>query len=484
MSRVVAVVGAGVSGLAAARVLAGEQVKVVVLEAADRCGGKILSGEFRGCPVDLGPDNFLTRDPSAARLCRQLGLGEDLLPPATSSASVLARGQLRPLPSGLILGIPTDLKALARSGIMSGPGLARAALDLVSPGAPIRASSVGLKAAENGTGAPDPEGAEWNAASILERRLGREVVERLVDPLLGGINAGNTDEQSLAVVAPQVAHMLVGKRSVVRALSLLISAAPGAATGEQPPPLFLGLRGGLSRMTEALVGDLTKRDGVTVRTAVRVTALRRAEGRFELETPDETVAADAVVLATPGYAAARLLVDSVPAAAAELGSVPYATVVLVTIAWRSGSVPRLPDGSGFLVPRCEGRLLTGCTIVSRKWPESAGPGEVVIRASMGRHRDERAASMPDSELVARVLKELGELVGASEPPLASMVQRWPRAFPQYLPGHLQKIERAKAALRTLPGLELAGAVLGGIGIPACVSSGERAAIKVLDSLSE
>ena len=322
VARVVAVVGGGISGLAAARVLAGgqpvsgrrdpdvgergggppggqdlEDVEVVVLEASERFGGKIVSGEFQGRQVDFGPDNFLTRDPSAADLCRRLGLGDDLVPPATSSASVLARGRLRPLPAGLVLGIPTDLQALARSGIVSPTGVARAALDLVATGEPIRASSLGLRPADGrgggdaarraGEGAgglagtADPCEPEWTAASILERRLGHEVVRRLVDPLLGGINAGSTEQLSLAVVAPQVAQHLVGQRSVMRALRAML-AGPAETDGSGGgggggKPLFLGLMGGLGRMVTGLVADLEDRN-VTLRTGAEVTSLRRTSG--------------------------------------------------------------------------------------------------------------------------------------------------------------------------------------------------------------
>ena len=527
MSRVVAVVGGGISGLAAARILAGASpisaelrggaglragaedtgailagaeagvpagtgdIEVVVLETDDRLGGKILSGQFRGRSIDFGPDNFLTRNPSAADLCSQLGIGDDLVAPATSSASVVARGRLRPLPPGLILGLPPDLMVLARSRIVSARGLARASLDLLALGPPISESSVGLSPPQLASGRTDTPGAgashagepEWDVASILERRLGREIVGRLVDPLLGGINAGGTDQLSLAVVAPQVARALVGHRSVTQALRLLAKSAPAQSAGEtvKKRPFFLGIRGGLGTMVEPLVADLEDR-AVKLQTGTEVTALRRAKDRYELETPNGTVVADGVVLATPGYVAARLLVDEAPAAAAELGSIPHSSVALVTLAWPSEAIS-LPQGSGFLVPRCEGRIVTGCTFMSAKWPESAAPGEVVVRASTGRYGDERPSSMSDAQLVETVLGELKELTGVSAPPLASLVQRWPRAFPQYLPGHLPKIERARAALGALPAIEIAGPSLGGIGIPACLTSGERAALEVLGRLS-
>jgi len=462
-----------------------------VLESDDRFGGKIASGEFRGCSIDFGPDNFLTRNPSAAELCGQLGIADDLLAPATSSASVVARGRLHPLPAGLILGLPPDMVALARSRIVSGRGLARAAIDLLALRAPITASSLGLAPEEivtgrahGGGGASDPGGPEWSAASILERRLGRELVERLVDPLLGGINAGGLDQLSLVVVAPQVAKALVGHRSVTRALRLLARSTPKPSAGASTKamPFFLGMRGGLGRMVEALVVDLQGR-GVQLRTGTAVTALRQVRDRYELETASGTIVADGIVLAAPGYVAARLLVDDAPAAAAELGSIPHSSVALVTLAWPSGVLSGLPQASGFLVPRCEGRIVTGCTFLSAKWPHAAGAGEVVVRASTGRYRDERPSSMSDEELVEAVLGELRELIGASAPPLASLVQRWPRAFPQYLPGHLRKIERAQAALGELPALTVAGPSLGGIGIPACLTTGERAALEVRDRLN-
>jgi oxygen-dependent protoporphyrinogen oxidase len=221
---------------------------------------------------------------------------------------------------------------------------------------------------------------------------------------------------------------------------------------------------------------------VQLQTGAEVRALRRAKNGYELETANGTIVADGVVLAAPGYVAARLLVESAPVAAAELGSIPHSSVALVTLAWPSGAMT-LPQGSGFLVPRCEGRIITGCTFLSAKWPHAASAGEVVVRASTGRYGDERPSSMSDEELVEAVLGELRELTGTSVPPLASLVRRWPRAFPQYLPGHRRKIERARVALGELPALELAGPSLGGIGIPACLTTGERAAVEVRDRLS-
>lgn len=493
MPPVIAVVGGGVSGLAAARLLSGappasaasrsapeQAASVVLIESAPRFGGKVLSGELGSHVVDLGPDNFLTRDPAAERLCRMLDLGDELVAPATSSASVLARGRLRPLPAGLVLGVPTDLEALARSGIVSPAGVARAALDLVWPGAPVAPHSVGL----DRCGGP-----EWSAASVLERHLGREVVERLVDPLLGGINAGGTGQLSLAVVAPQIAKAIAGRKSVIQALraTMAPSRSPAgdgdgagvAAAGTTP--LFLGLRGGLGRLIDRLVADLEAR-GVSLRAGEAAVGLRPTASGYELTTTAGTLEVDGVVLAVPAFVAARLVVDFSPDAGAELGSVPYASVALVSFLWPRSAIRRLPRGSGFLVPRREGRLVTGCTVLSSKWPQCASPGEVLLRASTGRYGDERPESMTDEELTSSVLSELDGLVGIASAPEAARVQRWPRAFPQYLPGHLGRMERARSAIELLPPLELAGASLGGIGIPACITSGERAGLAVLERL--
>lgn len=476
MARVAAVIGGGISGLGAAHALSAvADTEVVLFEAGTRWGGKILTGEFRGRRVDLGPDNFLTRNARAAELCEELGIGGLLTPPSTSSAAVLARGRLQPLPSGLILGLAPDLGALARSRIVSARGLARASLDLVPFRKPISPASLGLDADPGGTGEP-----EWSAGSILSRRLGRELVERLVDPLLGGINAGGVDQLSLRVVAPQVAEALAGRRSVTRALRGMSRRVRKPAAGGSTRPFFLGMKGGLGTLPDALAERLLA-DGVDLRAATEVTALRRAGRRFELDTTAGAMTADAVVLAAPAFVCARLLADELPVAAAELGSVPHSSVSVVTFAFSREAVGDRLQASGFLVPRTEALLITGCTFLSAKWPETAGADEVVLRASTGRYGDDRQLELSDGELASRASAEIRELLGIRAEPLASLVQRWPRSFPQYLPGHLPKVARVRAELAQVPGLAVAGPVLGGIGIPSCLSSGEEAAREILES---
>jgi oxygen-dependent protoporphyrinogen oxidase len=469
------VIGGGVAGLAAARVLAGsppvsldesrsfEPARVVLLEASGRLGGKVATGELLGAPVELGPDQFLRRAKSAESLVMALGLGDDLVAPAKTSAGVYAKGKLRQLPTGLLLGIPTDLEALAKSGIVSSEGVARARMDQQLDGPPFEPGELGL--GENGS-------MERSAGEILRRRLGDEVVDYLVDPLLGGINAGRVDHLSLAVTAPAVAEALCGKREVLGPLRASLPASPPAGA------VFYGVRGGLSRIVSALAIELAA-TGVETRLSSPVEAIWKTETGYLVKTGGDSVACDGVVLALPAPAAADLLGALSPGAATALGSVAYADVALVSFGYPAGLIDCPEAWSGFLVPAREGYLMSAATFVSRKWPEHSRPGVEIVRVSAGRYLDTRPAELSDDELAERLAGELIEITGVSTEPIEHLVTRWPGSFPQYRPGHRAAMLRALSFLEELPGLALAGAALGGIGLPACISSGEQAALGVL-----
>ncbi|MBV8159671.1 MAG: protoporphyrinogen oxidase [Acidimicrobiia bacterium] len=451
--RRVVVVGGGVAGLATAWHLQQRRIDTVVVESADRAGGKVRTTELDGCPLDLGPDTFLGRVPWATDLCHELGLGDDLVAPATTRAWLWSRGQLRPLPDGLALGVPLKPLALARSGVVSPAALGRAALDVVLPQLKPRA---------------DP-----TVADVVGGRLGREVLERLVDPLIGGINAGRSERLSMAAVAPDLfaAHRLhrsltLGVRSERR------KAPPGGA------PLFLGLRGGMERLTATLSAK------VGVRLATPVDAVTRAEGgRLAVAVGDGTpLDAGAVVLALPASGAARLLGAASPKAAAALSQTRFATVAVATLAYQRADVAHPLDGSGFLVPGVDGRLLTACTWFSSKWPDVRPRGLVLLRCSAGRDGDERVGQLDDAELVARLHAEAAEALGLRTPPVESVVTRWPDAFPQYDVGHLGRVEAAERALaRDLPGVHLVGASYRGVGIASCVRQAAQAAERITAS---
>jgi protoporphyrinogen/coproporphyrinogen III oxidase len=454
----VAVVGGGVAGLAAALDLAAGGAEVVLLEAGDRLGGKVRTGSLAGVAMDLGPDSFLARRPEAVRLCTELGLAADLVSPAATSAGVWSRGRVRMLPGGQVLGVPSDARALARSGIVSPLGAVRAALEPVWPGRPL---------------AEDDDEA---VGALVGRRFGREVAERLVDPLLGGINAGNTDSLSVDAAAPQLAAAARRSRSLVAGLRGGPAPAPG--------PVFLTHPSGLSVVVDALVARLGEL-GVSISPSCPVDGLEaRAGGGYRLAAPGGAIDVDGVVVATPGPAAASVLAEVAPAARSTLAGVRAASVVLVGLAYRNGDAPAAPVGSGFLVPRPERRLMTACSWASAKWAHLGADGVVRLRVSAGRVDDPRALAMDDEEVVDRLRVELAAAVGVEADPLDVVVARWPDGFPQYAPGHLRRIAAVHAELdRAAPGVAVAGAALGGVGLPACIGSGRAAAARVLTALA-
>ncbi|HET6810823.1 MAG TPA: protoporphyrinogen oxidase [Acidimicrobiales bacterium] len=460
MRPAVVVVGGGITGLAAAWELSRgtPSCRVVLLEAGPALGGRIRSGSVAGVEVELGPDAFLARVPHAVDLCAELGIRDELVPPAASHAYVWSRGRLRRLPPGLVLGVPSDLGALARSGIVGPAGLLRAGLDLVLPAARSEA--------------------DRSVGEIVTGRFGREVHQRLVDPLVGGINAGRSELLSARSVAPQLDAAARSHRSLLLGLR-------GQAPPPSDQPVFLTHPDGLTHV----VGTLERRlreAGVEIRTGVGVTALERRPGGWAVATGPaagaaaggEPLDARAVVVTTPAPVTAALLADVCPEAAAELGGIEQASVVVVTFAYRPTAFPAPPDGSGFLVPRPEGRLMTAATFLSSKWAHLARPDLVLVRVSAGRYRDDRAFRLTDAEVARALHEELAEATGLTERPVGTTVTRWPEAFPQYAVGHLDRVARIEAAVDTAPGLALAGSALRGIGIPACIAQGRQAAERV------
>ncbi|PZS23545.1 MAG: protoporphyrinogen oxidase [Acidimicrobiales bacterium] len=466
---VVAVVGGGITGLSAAWTLAGGAARVVLLEAADRPGGKVLTDEVGGQPVDVGPDAFLARVPDAVDLCRAVGLGDDLVAPATGRAFIWSRGRLRPLPKGLVLGVPTALRPLAQSGLLSPWGLLRAALDRVLP--------------------PTVAVGDRSVGDLVASRLGREALDRVVDPLLGGIHAGDSRELSLATTAPQLESAAARSRSLMTALAAQgrngqggQNAQGGQGMAAASGPVFWSLASGLGTLVERLRVELSRR-GVELRMGTAVQSLDRVGDRWRVRTPGGAVDADAVVLAVPSPVAARLVAPHAAGAAAELEGIDYASVVVTSLVYPNSGVRHPLDGSGFLVPRTEGRLMTACTWSSSKWPHLARPGRVLLRVSAGRWGDDRALAMGDGTLIDRLHTELAAALGLHARPLAVRVTRWPHAFPQYRVGHLERVARIEAGLAELPGLAVAGAAYRGVGLPACVSQGRRAAEAVLPAVA-
>ncbi len=459
-----AVIGGGIAGLTAAHALHQAGHRVHLFEADDTLGGKIQTSPFAGVDLDRGPDSVLARVPYAVDLIRRLGLEDELLPQPPGSAYIYSRGELRRIPEGNVLGIPTDLEALAASGVVSEAAVKRAAEDLERPD-------------------DRPDGDE-SVGSLIRRRLGDEILERLVDPLLGGINAGDSDRLSLAAGAPQIAAAASGtEASLIAALRAQRAAAPVPPPGTPPAPVFYTLRKGLGRLIEALVeaisADHSGTEPADLRVGSAVTELVRVGDGWEVRTADDVTPVDGVVIATPAFVAARLLDQEAPEAARGLAAIDYSSVVLLALAFPDSAAGRPLDSSGYLVPRVEGLMLTAASWSSSKWPHLAKPGRFLVRASAGRFGDERALAMDDDTLLAAILADLGTTMDLRGEPDEVRITRWHRSFPQYTPGHLERVDAIEAALgAAAPGIALAGAAYRGVGIPACINSAHQAVARL------
>jgi oxygen-dependent protoporphyrinogen oxidase len=457
-ARHVVVVGGGVSGLAAAWFLRRQgpsDLRVTVLEQSDRPGGKLRGGELAGVPVDQGAEALLLRRPEAADLCAAVGL--ELEPAMTSAAAVWSRGSMRPLPDGTVMGVPGDLRALAASGLLTSREMSRIPLDAWLPRPRLRDDVA--------------------VGRYVRARLGAAVVDRLVEPLLGGVYAGRADELSLEATLPQVAAYARRHRSLLAA----VRAARAERDGSPAGPVFGAPRGGVARLVPALAAA----SGADVRTGTTVRELRRVEDGWLVTTGStrdpEAVAADAVVVAVPAAPAARLLRDEVPHAAAELSQVRSASVAVVGLAFPATAFPTPPQGSGFLVPPVDGRAVKAVTFTSRKWGwyRDAAAGLVLLRASLGRVGEEAVLQRADPELVELALVDLGDALGVTDPPVDATVTRWGGGLPQYAVGHRVRVERVRQAVSAVPGLAVCGATYDGVGVPACIATAERAVREVL-----
>ena len=434
----VVVVGGGIAGLAAAHALltSHEAPRVTLIEADDRVGGKIRSSAFAGLDaVDEGADAFLARVPWATQLAAEVGLGHDLVSPRAASASVWWDG-LRPIPGGLLLGMPTDVLALARTRLLSARAKARAALEPFLPRTDTEADSIG---------------------AFVRARFGDEVQERLVDPLIGSIYATDTDRFSLAAV-PQIADLAHRHRSIL----LAARSRPPAPSG----PVFYAPRLGVGALTEATAAAVLASGGV-IRRAERVHSVRPDGNRWRVD--DEVV--DGVVLAGAAADAARLLDDP------RFAGIGYADVAMVTIAVPTDEWPdELRARSGYLVPKPVQRLVTAASFGSQKWAHWSDGRSEVLRISLG--RDGLAVlHLDDDQLLQAAVDEVSGHLGLQLAPTATRVTRWERAFPQYRPHHAELVGELEGTLP--PGLAVAGASYHGIGIPACVRSGRAAAATAL-----
>lgn len=465
----VVIAGGGITGLATAfRLLerAGDRVRVTVLEADERLGGKIHTERRDGLVFDGGPDAFVTTKPHATQLCRDVGIGDRLLEtmPENRRVYVHQRGKTFHLPEGLLLAVPTRFWPLVKSPLFSWPGLARMGLDLVLP--PMKGDE------------------DESISSFLGRRLGQEAVDRLGDPLLGGIYAGDPSKLSIRSTFPQLLELEQKHGSLVRGAMAMRARAP-KRTGPPPSP-FHSLRGGMATLPEA-VADRVRALGGTIRTRTRIEAIARTEGgAFRVSTTGPGGAAellaDELVLTTPARVSAELLRPISGRAAEELASIAYVSTATCLMAFPRSAVPHPLDAVGVLFPKTPDRRALALTFVTSKWEGRAPEGTVVMRVFLGGYAQGQVAHLPDDELVAIAREELRELLGITEPPTTYTIFRWLDASPQPWVGHEAKMARMREAVAEVPGLSVAGAVIDGVGIPDCARQAQSVASSILAKL--
>ncbi|MGN9757709.1 protoporphyrinogen oxidase [Streptomyces sp. SD31] len=455
----VVVIGGGIAGLAAAHRLLDAGRQVTVLEASDRVGGKLLPGEIAGVRVDLGAESMLARRPEAVALAREVGLADRLQPPATSTASIWTRGALRPMPKGHVMGVPGTASAL--SGVLSDEGLARIERDADLPRTEV--------------------GDDVAVGEYVAARLGREVVDRLVEPLLGGVYAGDAYRISMRSAVPQLYQAARTHDSLTEAVREIQAKA---AANQQTGPVFMGIEGGVGQLPLAVAESVRARGGEIV-TGAPVTELsREAAAGWRVVAGDRVLHADAVVVAVPAPAAAALLRAEAPEAAAELAGIEYASMALVTLAYRRADTD-LPAGSGFLVPPVDGRTIKASTFASQKWGWIAdeNPDVVVLRTSVGRYGETEILERDDDRLVDVSLRDLEAATGLAATPLETRVTRWTDGLPQYPVGHHARVARIREHVAKVPGLAVCGAQYDGVGIPACIASAYAAVDQIHGDLS-
>lgn len=466
----VAILGGGIAGLSAAYELelacrCGSGTDYVLFEAGPRLGGVISSQVANGCVLEHGPDSFLTEKPAALELCRELGLESDLIPSNDTERKtfILVRNRLVALPDGLMFLVPTKLVPAALTPLFSLGTKLRMALEYFKP---VR-----------------PGFGDESVADLVRRHYGQEVVDRLADPLLSGIYGGDATQLSAQSVLPRLVQMEAQYGSLTRGMlasrkKMQTVQHAQKTSSAAPRPIFTTLRGGLRQMIDALAAQL---EPSRIRCSTTVQSITRGAGGWQLSLSETELRGsavedfDAVIVATPAWAAARFLGGSHPALSAELDGIPYSSSITMNLVFDEASLGQLPEGFGFLVPAVERRAILACTFVHRKFLGRTAPGKAVLRVFLGGARNEPLLAESDDSLTGIVREELRKMLGIAAQPEVVQVHRWRRAMAQYAVGHADRQQRIRAHLETLPGLHLVGNAYDGIGIADCIRLGRQAA---------
>ena len=457
----IAIIGGGISGLSAAFTLekhrrAGASLEYVLYESTPRLGGVLVTERVDGCLVEAGPDSFLTEKPWASDLCREVGLGDQLIGSndADRKTYILVKGRLALIPDGLMFMVPTKIMPTVLSPLFSVRTKLRMAGEWFHP--------------------PRKADADETVAAFVERHYGPEMVDRLADPVLSGVYGGEASQLSVRAVLPRFAEMEASHGSLGRAM-LAARKRMARASKAPPKPLFTSLKDGMQQLVDAVVSRLP------------ASALRKnTSGKTVQPSPegwslsaDNSNNFDAIVIAAPAPTAAELLRSTSMDLASELAAIQYTSSITVNLGYDHTVRAALPPGFGFLVPRSEGKRMLAATFVHNKFPHRAPDDRALLRCFVGGARNEQILQTPDEELAGIIRQELQQIIGLKADPLFTRVYRWKGAMAQYGVGHLERLKRIETLLRQLPGLTLAGNGYRGIGVPDCVRSGSDAANKAL-----
>ena len=458
MIRKVVIIGGGMAGLAAAYKLknSAPEFDITIVEASNQLGGKVSTERDDGFVIESGADCFLARKPRGIGLCEELGIADQLVgrDPDHAKTFVLRHGRLHPLPEGLSGMIPTNLDALTNSSLLSETAVSHIAAE---PNLP-----------------PQPENGDESVASFVSRRLGQEAFDNLIEPLMGGIYAGQADQLSLAATFPQLRQLELKHGSLLKGLT---NRAPAKTEAKYPP--FVSFPDGMQTLVDALVAQL---DGVEILLNTAVTQIEKTVNGYRLmvngKSPISDLQSQAIILTTPAFVNSQLLADLDSELSNTLGEIPYASSALVNFVFDEAEVPEL-DGYGYVIPRVEKREALACTWTSRKWHNRAPDGKLLLRVYIGRYGQADVTKYDDARLISIAQNELKETLDINTEPEFHRIIRRPRAMPQYNMGHIDRIADIEAQLANHPGLFMAGAMFRGVGIPDCILSGETAVSQLL-----
>jgi protoporphyrinogen/coproporphyrinogen III oxidase len=476
-ARRVVIIGGGVSGLAAAHRLVeravglnGPAPEVLLVERSPRVGGTLSTRRQDEFLLETGPDSFISEKPEALQLAKRIGLEPHLIETtdAHRRSFIVRRGRLLPVPEGFQLLAPSRLRPFITSDIFSWRGKARMALELLLPRGPGR----------NGTH-------DESLADFVRRRFGREALERMAQPMVGGIYTADPEKLSLKATMPRFLEMERKHRSLIWAMwnaRRRTGAAETRGTSGARYSLFLSFDEGMQMLSDRLARRLP-RGAVRLNTNVERLSFDKENGRWTIHCQGaETLGADALCLALPAYAAGALLRETDAALASELEAIPYASTATINFGWRREAIPHALDGFGFVVPFVERRAVLACTFSSVKFKGRAPEGHALIRAFVGGALQPEMFALDEEEMTRKVLKDLRELLGVKDAPLFSVVEKWPRSMAQYTVGHLERVARIKERVRAIGALQLAGNAYEGAGVPDCIRGAERAAEEIIKDL--